>query len=87
MKIGPITVSLKKETALHISREFFTFSSRKKQDIYNESERVAGGISIPPLCGTVLSCKPEDTLGIQVRPILSYYTCEMSDNIMYMWLS
>jgi len=81
MKIGHITVSLMKETALHISRKFYAFSSGRKQDTNHESERVAGGISIPPLCGTVLSCKPEDTLGIQVRPILNYYTCQMSNYV------
>lgn len=69
MEIGPLTISLKKETALHISREFFSFAS-EKEDTSEKFGKVPGGLKVPPLCGTVLACKPDDTLGIQVSLIL-----------------
>ena len=65
MTVGPISVSLKKETGFHLSHEFFSFDVQKGDKAHRRTE-AAGGIRIPPLCGTALSCSPGDTLGIQV---------------------
>ena len=63
--VGPMYLSLKKETVFHLSHEFFSFDVSSGGNAKRTGFGI-GGIRIPPLCGKVVSCTPDDSLGIQV---------------------